>query len=215
MAKILISTFKQIVKDTIDKESEKRGGKFSAYYHTKIHGFNIYQGRTKLGVIQYINGKISTTSNSVKQNCTTILEAVDKVLVNAKPSTFQFFQPNPTEGNKCTKGDCAIRAVCCALNIDWREAFDKLCEWAREKYTLPNSLDDTLKPWLESKGFEFIGTGRERPTAKDFAKEHVFGTYILYVQSGYGTHCLTLKEGYLYDAWDSTDCHMYGYFKLA
>ena len=214
--KMLVSTFKAQLKDSLDKYNEAHGTKFSAFYHLNCKGFNIWQGKVPLGRVCYDNGQVfyyigKDISN--KHHTELVNTAlVSLIEATAKPSVFQFFQPNPTEGNKCTKGDCAIRAMCKALDIDWRTAMTELCKWAIEHYCIPNSLNDTLKPYLLENGYRFVGAGKERPTAEEFARSHPTGTYYLYVQSGYQTHAMTLKDGIVYDAWDSTGCYLYGFF---
>lgn len=181
--------------------------------------YHIYQSKNYLGTVYSdatgMHAEIRTRGNAKGCKCATVAKAIEWVLDNTsndKSGCYEFYQPNPTEGSKCTKGDCAIRSLSKALNADWRSTMRILCDWAIEHYTLPNSLDDTLKPYLLENGYVFQGL-KERPTAAKFAAEHTEGTFLLYAQVGYGTHMMTLVDGKVYDAWDSTSYHLYGFFK--
>lgn len=52
---------------------------------------------------------------------------------------FEFTQPNPTEGKRCRKPDCVIRAFAITAELTWQEAYDVISKIAREYYDIPNS----------------------------------------------------------------------------
>ena len=57
---------------------------------------------------------------------------------------------------------------------------------------------------LRQNGFQRKAIENECPdcyTAEDFAKDHPSGIYVL----GFGHHVATVKDGRLYDSWDSSD----------
>lgn len=210
------SSIKTVLDELVNRWIEK-----DIKLYVTHHGdaYTIYNGDYRLCRFSCNSKGFSCThyENKTSKQVTyrTLSELVDAVVASIPKDRliFRFYQPNPSEGLDCTKGDCAIRAVACALGIDWIAAFRRLCEYAEKNYSLPNNMSDTLTPFLEEEGYIFTGT-KNRPTALEFAKTHDDGTYILYVQAGYSTHCLTLKDGLLYDAWCSIDKHLYGYFKL-
>lgn len=106
------------------------------------------------------------------------------------------FNPNPLKKNT---GDCVIRAICSALEIDWDKAFMKLCVEAFILRDMPssNAVWDSL---LLKEGFSRNLIPFDRYyTVKDFCNEHSTGTYIL----GTGSHAVAVINGNYYDAWDS------------
>lgn len=42
-------------------------------------------------------------------------------------------------GLKDDYGDCVVRAICKALDVDWLHAYDKLCVIGRENQSMPNA----------------------------------------------------------------------------
>lgn len=141
---------------------------------------------------------------------------------NNNANLWEFFNPNPNfkdfkvvKNNKhkrCTTTDCAIRAVCGCFDIDWFKSFDMLTESARKVCDVTNScaaMDDAM----ERSGFTKVSIkaekGTKRPTIASFAKEHPKGNYILHVAG----HFCCVKNGKYYDAWDSGECSLYGYYE--
>ena len=110
------------------------------------------------------------------------------------------YNPNP---NGRRVGDCAIRAVAKALNIDWEGAYSIITA----NGFLMGDMPSTNSVWgaaLRQRGFyrEAIpDTCPDCYTVADFAKDHPEGTYVL----GTGGHVVTLKDGDWYDSWDSKD----------
>ena len=110
------------------------------------------------------------------------------------------FNQNPT-GRRV--GDCAVRAVSVALGIDWETAFALLANNAYQMGDMP-SADSVWGSVLRQHGFYRETIPNECPdcfTAADFAREHPRGVYVL----GFGGHVATVKDGHLYDAWDSSN----------
>lgn len=109
------------------------------------------------------------------------------------------FQNNPA-GRRV--GDCAVRAVSVALDTDWETAFALLVKNAFLMADLPNS-DAVWGSVLRKHGFTRHAIKNTCPdcyTAEDFARDHPNGIYVL----GFGGHVATLKDGHIYDSWDST-----------
>lgn len=105
--------------------------------------------------------------------------------------------------NPCGRrvGDCAVRAICVALDVDWERAFAMLCANGFQMCDLPNS-DSVWGATLRQHGFKRFAIPNTCPdcyTAADFARDHPQGVYVL----GFGGHVATIKDGRLFDSWDS------------
>lgn len=108
------------------------------------------------------------------------------------------FNPNP-----CGKsiGDCAVRAICAALNLTWDDAFDLLCAEARKQCDMPSS-NSVWGAVLRQNGFSRKAIPDTCPdcyTFEDFARDNPEGVFVL----GTGSHVATVKNGTLFDSWDS------------
>lgn len=109
------------------------------------------------------------------------------------------YQPNPVGRNV---GDCAVRAVAKALDIDWEAAYALIVANGFQMGDMPSS-DAAWGSVLRQYGFYREAIPNTCPdcyTAADFAHDHPSGTYVL----GFGGHVATLKDGDVYDSWDST-----------
>ena len=108
--------------------------------------------------------------------------------------------PNPT-GRRV--GDCAVRAVAAALDVDWETAYDLISDAGYNMGDMPSS-DSVWGAVLRMHGFYRTAIPMSCPdcyTAADFARDHPRGVYVL----GFGGHVATIKDGLLYDAWDSSN----------
>lgn len=108
------------------------------------------------------------------------------------------YNPNPT-GRRV--GDCSIRAVAKALNIDWEEAFALITANAYAMGDMPSS-DSVWGAVLRQNGFyreSIPNTCPDCYTAEDFCRDNPRGTFVL----GFGGHVATVKDGNLYDTWNS------------
>lgn len=109
-----------------------------------------------------------------------------------------YYNPNPTGRNV---GDCVPRAISKALDIDWETAYDLVSDAARLMGDMP-SADSVWGAVLRQNGFYRRAIPNTCPdcyTAEDFCMDHPYGTYVL----GFGGHVATVKDGDLYDSWDS------------
>ena len=105
------------------------------------------------------------------------------------------YNPNPVARRV---GDCAVRAVAKALDVDWETAY---CMLVKNGY-LMGDMPSSNSVWgaaLRENGFR-RKMCKECGTAEDFCKEHPEGTYVL----GFDSHTATVKDGNLYDTWDSS-----------
>ena len=99
-------------------------------------------------------------------------------------------------------GDCAIRAVSVAIGVDWETAFALIAANGFQMGDMPSS-DGVWGSVLRQHGFYRAAIPNDCPndyTAEDFANDHPSGTFTL----GFGGHVATIKDGILYDSWDSS-----------
>lgn len=111
-----------------------------------------------------------------------------------------YYNPNPTGRNV---GDCAVRAISKAFDIDWEEAYDLISDAARLMGDMP-SADSVWGAVLRQHGFYRRAIPNSCPncyTAEDFCMDHPYGTYVL----GFGGHVATVKDSRLFDSWNSSN----------
>ena len=114
-------------------------------------------------------------------------------------NTWVYYNPSPSGRNV---GDCSVRAVAKALDTDWETAYAMI---ASAGYAM-NDVPSSNAVWgsvLRRNGFVRSSIPPSCPdcyTATDFARDHPAGTYVL----GFGNHVATLKNGRLFDSWDSS-----------
>lgn len=100
-------------------------------------------------------------------------------------------------------GDCVVRAMSIALNVDWDTAYVLVTAVGFGAKDMPSS-NEIWGMLLRRNGFvrrSIPNTCPECYTAEDFCREHPNGTYVL----GFGTHVATVVDGgLLVDAWDSS-----------
>lgn len=112
---------------------------------------------------------------------------------------FQEFMNNPT-GRRV--GDCAVRAVSKALDTDWETAYIMLVSNGFMMGDMPSS-DSVWGATLRQHGFIRETLPDACPDCYnviDFIEQFPSGTYVL----GFGGHTATVKDGVLYDSWDSS-----------
>ncbi|MBO4284271.1 MAG: hypothetical protein J5958_06590 [Clostridia bacterium] len=112
---------------------------------------------------------------------------------------WEYYNPNPCGRSV---GDCAVRAVARALNIDWETAYAIIAKAGYEMCDMPSS-DSVWGAVLRKRGFirKVIPDGCPNCyTAEDFCNVHLTGTYVL----GFGQHAATVVDGVIYDAWNSS-----------
>lgn len=100
-------------------------------------------------------------------------------------------------------GDCAIRAVAKALNVDWESAYAKLCLNGYSMGNLPNS-NEVIASVMRESGFyrkNIPNTCPDCYTIKEFTEDNPEGIFLL----GTGDHVATVINGDLYDTYDSSD----------
>jgi hypothetical protein len=103
---------------------------------------------------------------------------------------------------KKTVGDCVIRAISVAERKPWDDIYWDLAKKGFEMADLPSS-NTVWSDYLKDKGYKRYIIPNTCPNCymiKDFAKDHNVGTYVL----GTGTHAVTVINGNIIDAWDSS-----------
>lgn len=116
--------------------------------------------------------------------------------------SYRNYNPNPIARNV---GDCAVRAITKALDIDWEKAFMLLMASAYQMGDMPSS-DAVWGAVLRQHGFyrEVVpNTCPDCYTARDFCIDHPKGVFVL----AFGGHVATVVDGNLYDTWDSTNLY--------
>lgn len=110
------------------------------------------------------------------------------------------YNPNPTGRHV---GDCAVRAIAKALDVDWETAFALIASNAYAMGDMPSS-DSVWGSVLRQNGFYRKAIPNRCPdcyTAKDFCRDNPDGVFVL----GFGGHVATVKSGNIFDSWNSED----------
>lgn len=112
---------------------------------------------------------------------------------------WKYFLNNPTGR---AVGDCAVRALSVALDTDWETAYSM----AAVNGFLMGDMPSSNSVWgavLRQHGFYRASIPDSCPdcyTFEDFAADNPDGVFVI----GTGTHVATIKDGVIYDAWDSS-----------
>ena len=109
------------------------------------------------------------------------------------------YNPNPAGRSV---GDCAIRAVAAALDIDWETAYAMIAENGFLMADMPSS-NSVWGAVLRQHGFTRHAIPNTCPdcyTAEQFAEDHTKGIYVL----GFSNHTATIRDGTLFDSWNSS-----------
>lgn len=110
------------------------------------------------------------------------------------------YNPNPF-GKRVD--DCVVRALAVALNLTWGRAFDLVSDKAKQMGNMPHA-DAVWGAVLREHGFQRKAIPNTCPdcyTAEDFCRDHPQGVYIL----AFGGHVATVRDGILFDTWNSSD----------
>lgn len=116
-----------------------------------------------------------------------------------------YYNPNPVTSGA---GDCVVRALCKALDMDWLTVYAQLCVEGAHMGEWGNA-NAVWHKYLISHGYT-QSTLCKSYTVAQFAEEYPRGTYILAT----GTHVVTVSDGNIYDAFDSSQSvPIYYYYK--
>ena len=110
-----------------------------------------------------------------------------------------YYNPNPAGR---IVGDCAVRAVAKALNVDWETAYSAIVVNAYLMSDMPSS-NSAWGSVLRQHNFKRQNIPEQCPdcyTVADFAEDHPQGTFVLCT----GSHAVCVRNGNIYDSWDSS-----------
>lgn len=120
---------------------------------------------------------------------------------------YQYFNNNPS--GKMT-GDCVVRAVSLATDENWQKTYIGLALQGFLMSEMMNA-DIVWGAYLRNNGFirrAIPNTCSDCYTIGDFAADHPQGIYVL----GTGSHAVTVIQGTILDAWDSSnECPIFYY----
>ena len=108
------------------------------------------------------------------------------------------YNPNP-EGKKTD--DCVIRAITKATGSDWERVYAELSVQGLKFHDLFEK-NYVWMSYLRGKGYHRFTIPNTCPdcyTFADFARDNPVGVFVL----GTGTHVATVKDGNIYDSWNS------------
>ncbi len=114
---------------------------------------------------------------------------------------YKYYNPNPV--GRRSVGDCSVRAIAKALNIDWEKAFLMIAVNAYQMGDVISS-NSVWGAVLRQNGFYRENLPmfcKDCYTIKDFARDNPIGTYVV----GTGNHVVTIVNGDWYDTWNSGD----------
>ena len=114
-------------------------------------------------------------------------------------SRWRKFNPNPVGRSV---GDCAVRAVAAALDVDWETAYAMIANNGFLMGDMPSS-NTVWGAVLRQNGFTrhtIPNTCPDCYTMEQFAQDHPEGVYVVCT----GNHVATIRNGWLLDAWDSS-----------
>ena len=109
-------------------------------------------------------------------------------------------QYNPSPSGRSV-GDCAVRAVAVALGADWETAYALMAFMGYQLNDMPSS-NAVWGAVLRQHGFYRHAVPDSCPdcyTIGAFADDHPKGIYVV----GTGSHVATIRDGVVYDSWDS------------
>lgn len=112
---------------------------------------------------------------------------------------YEYYNPNPMG---IMTGDCVVRAICKALDAEWLDVYLGLC-LDGAKFGDWGNTNGVWSAYLTDRGFERQAIPNTCPncyTVEDFAKDNPKGTFIIAT----GTHAVCIKDGVIYDSWNSS-----------
>jgi len=115
-------------------------------------------------------------------------------------SRWRRFNPNPAGRSV---GDCSVRAVAAALDVDWETAYVMIANNGFLMGDMPSS-NTVWGAVLRQNGFSRHAIPNTCPdcyTMEQFAEEHPDGVYVVCT----GNHVSTIRDGWIMDAWDSSN----------
>lgn len=123
---------------------------------------------------------------------------------------YEFYNPNPmyretpkSRTKVWKRGDCVVRAICCATDMRWLDVYRKIMVLAQEVFDLPDSkigMDYVLTQLgFRHVSFGKVKKGQKRPKVHELAVKFKDSICIL----DCGGHVVCTRNGNYYDAFDS------------
>lgn len=125
--------------------------------------------------------------------------AIRKIPENTK--SFKFYNANPK--NRRTS-DCVIRAICTATNQSWDDVAKGLFEYVL-KHKVSMESTECYSKYLADNGWVKQKQPRKVDGTKYTGVEFVRKFKCVCVAHIGGNHIVCIKDGKVYDTWDSTD----------
>ena len=107
---------------------------------------------------------------------------------------YEFYNPNPVGRSV---GDCSVRAVAKALDLDWEQAYVLLASNGFAMGDMP-AAESVWGATLRQNGF-YKKLCPDCETIEAFVDHNSDGIYVF----GCSGHVVTVIDGVLYDTWDS------------
>lgn len=133
---------------------------------------------------------------------------------------FVYYNPNPKLRRRkngtpyaWSRCDCSVRAVACALNISWEDAYTQLCTAGAVIYDMPDTKE-AIGHVLCNNGFEYVKLGKpergmRRNTVNETARLIKSGVIVANCTG----HVVCIKNGKYYDTGDSGDMCVFSYWR--
>ena len=119
--------------------------------------------------------------------------------VDGESIMYIFYNNNPA-GIRI--GDCVVRAISAALQQPWERTYIGLCVEGYMFADMPNS-NAVWDSYLRSQGFKRHSLPDTCPacyTVEQFAADYPHGVYVVAT----GSHAVCIKDGNIYDSWNSS-----------
>lgn len=108
-------------------------------------------------------------------------------------------------------GDCVIRAIAIATERNYKAVWEEMFQTAKEIGMFPNS-DEISHKYLFNLGWTEVKFGKELVRMNSSrVKEQSIGRWIICYIAG---HWVAMKDGAIYDTWDSSENSMGDYSRV-
>ena len=124
---------------------------------------------------------------------------------------YQFYNPHPQQKRV---RDCVKRALTLATGKDYKQVSLELNRLKKETGAKEFNSNENWKEYVKRLGWEKLSfpaiKGQPRMNGHTFTENYPMGTYLLRMAG----HLVTVKDGVLYDTWDSRDKCVYNAWKV-
>lgn len=134
-----------------------------------------------------------------------------RIYKNVETPFFHFHNANPKGRNA---SDCVYRAISVALDLPYEDVMRDMTEFALEKGYAPDE-DKLIRLYMESKGWVTCKEPRNHENKKITVERFIkiiAPKETLVVKAG-SHHITLIKEGKVWDTWDSSKQTMHSYWR--